>query len=98
MLILNVFQESTGGEETIYHHDQHQSHDFSKMMPPEAIQPPLSNSNPTNLPPELLNMIASLQQGQQPDLMANIQNVLATVMVCLLYHPNWERKVGGGYC
>lgn len=46
-------------------------------------QPP--TSNPTaSLPPEILSMIASLQQGQQPDLMANIQNVLASVTVSLV--------------
>ena len=52
--------------------------DGDKPMSQPNQQPPI---NPSSLPPELIGMLSSLQQGQQPDLMANVQNVLATVMV-----------------
>lgn len=55
-------------------------------MTKSSLPPPCQQqtTNPATLPPELINMITSLQQGHQPDLMANIQNVLASVMVGIL--------------
>jgi hypothetical protein len=81
LLFLSHFQETTGGEDNVYNHDpseQSQSMDGDKPMSQPNQQPPI---NPSSLPPELIGMLSSLQQGQQPDLMANVQNVLATVMV-----------------
>jgi hypothetical protein len=80
-MFLSHFQETTGGEDNVYNHDpseQSQSMDGDKPMSQPNQQPPI---NPSSLPPELIGMLSSLQQGQQPDLMANVQNVLATVMV-----------------
>ncbi|XP_063422981.1 serine/threonine-protein phosphatase 1 regulatory subunit 10-like [Mytilus trossulus] len=70
--------ESSGEDNNVYNHEQYHSHDMTKSsLPPPSQQ---QTTNPATLPPELINMITSLQQGHQPDLMANIQNVLASVM------------------